>query len=85
MARPNTHGLTESDLGKRLRIQLSSGYVEEVLALELTICDPPEPCCGLTYRLIRSRPACSSKTEGSVYWIGFGEITHVSPLGENLA
>jgi hypothetical protein len=34
MVRPNTHGLTEEHLGKRLRIQLSSGYEEEVLALE---------------------------------------------------
>ena len=62
MAKLHTRGLTENHLGNRLRVQLATGDVEEVDALELTVCDPPEPCCGLTW-------PSEAKAEGSVYWV----------------
>jgi hypothetical protein len=83
MAVPDTRGLTERDLDKRLRIHLSSGEEREVVLLELEFCDPAEPCCGLTYRPIRSHQLASSRTEGSVYWVAFGDINNVKVIGDS--
>jgi hypothetical protein len=77
--------LRDYHLGKRLRMQLSTGEVEDVVALELTVCDPPEPCCGLTYRLIRASEDSTSKTEGSVYWTGFSNIENFRIIGDRAA
>lgn len=70
----DTRGLGDEHIGKRLRLELRDGHHEEVELLELTVCTKPEPCCGATYRLLHSGPADVNKQEGSVYWIGFGEI-----------
>jgi hypothetical protein len=81
----NTRGLREEHVGKRLRIELPLGRVEEVDLLELTVCQEPEPCCGITYRLLCANHQDESKTEGSVYWVGFGDIERFQVLGERLA
>ena len=79
----DTHGLCEEHIGKRLRIELSNGHVEEVSVLELTVCEKPEPCCGLTYRLLRADDGDESKKQGSVHWVGFGDIERFEVLGES--
>jgi hypothetical protein len=79
----NTRGLQEQHVGRRLRIELSSGGIEEVSVLELTVCEEPEPCCGITYRLLWTNHIDESKKEGSVYWVGFGEIKNFAVLGES--
>jgi hypothetical protein len=81
----DTRGLREEHIGKRLRIQLPHGRVEEVDLLELTICQEPEPCCGITYRLLAANHPDESKKDGSVYWVGFGDIEKFQVLGERLA
>jgi hypothetical protein len=81
----DTRGLKDWHIGKRLRIELSSGQVEEVRALELTICEPPEACCGLTYRLLCTNRNSESKQVGSVHWVGFEDIENFQVLGDSLA
>jgi hypothetical protein len=81
----DTRGLREKHVGKRLRIELPMGQVEEVTLLELTVCQEPEPCCGITYRLLYANHRHQSKKEGSVYWVGFGDIKYFQVLGERLA
>ena len=81
----DTRGLREEHVGKRLRIELPLGRVEEVELLELTVCQEPEPCCGMTYRLLCANRRDESKTEGSVYWVGFGDVNKFQVLGERPA
>jgi hypothetical protein len=92
----DTRGFQEKHVGKRLRIELNDGQIEEIDLLELTVCEKPEPCCGITYRLIRANvietnPINKSneaeepkdvKVEGSVYWTGFGSIRSFEILGD---
>jgi hypothetical protein len=80
----DTRGLTQQHVGKRLCLELTTGDVEEVDALELTVCDQAEPCCGITYRLTRSNKVDSPKQEGSVYWVSFDEIKAFHALGDGL-
>ena len=82
MAKVDTRGLTENHLGKRLLVQLATGELEEVIALELTVCDPPEPCCGLTYRMVHASRPSEAKAEGSVYWVVFDQIENFQELGD---
>ena len=81
----DTRGLREEHVGKRLHIDLGLGQVEEVNLLELTVCQEPEPRCGITYRLLRTSQHDESKKEGSVHWVGFGDIKNFQVLGERLA
>ena len=81
----DTRGLREKHVGKRLRIALPVGQVEEVTLLELTVCQEPEPCCGITYRLLYANHHHQSKKAGSVYWVGFGDIKNFQVLVERLA
>ncbi len=81
----DTRGLREEHVGTRLRIELPHGHVEEIDLLELTVCQEPEPCCGITYRLLAANHQDESKKEGSVYWVGFGDIKKFKVLGERLA
>jgi len=81
----DTRGLREEHVGKRLRIALALGQVEEVNLLELTVCHEPEPCCGITYRLLCTSQGDEYKKEGSVYWVGFGDIKNFQVLRERLA
>jgi hypothetical protein len=84
MAKLEARGLTGEHLGKRLRVQLATGEVEEVVALELTVCDPPEPCCGLTYRLVHASKTSKAKAEGSVHWVAFDQIENFQKLGDSV-
>jgi hypothetical protein len=81
----DTRGLEERHLGKRLRIELSSGESAEICVLELTVCEEPEPCCGITYRLLLTNQCAGSKKVGFVYWVGFDEIKSFAVLGESSA
>jgi hypothetical protein len=85
MSKPDTRGLSEYHLGRPLRLHLRTGEAEDVVALELTVCDPPEPCCGLTYRLIRASQPKAAKVEGSVYWTGFSNIEEFRVIGDSAA
>jgi len=81
----DTRGLREEHVGKRLRIELPLGQVEEVDLLELTAWQVPEPGCGITYCLLCTNHQDQSKKEGSVYWVGFGDLKNFQVLGERLA
>ena len=85
MSKTDTRGLSEYHLGRQLRLHLSTGEVEDVVVLELTICDSPEPCCGLTYRLIRASQHRAAKVDGSVYWTGFSNIDVFRVIGDGAA
>jgi hypothetical protein len=78
----DTRGLCDEHIGRRLQLELVDGRTELVQLLELTVCAEPEPCCGATYRLLHRNPTDASKAEGSVYWVGFGEIRSFRVAGE---
>ena len=78
----DTRGLRQEHIGKRLRVELAGGVVDLVELLELTICEPPEPCCGFTYRLLARERGDARKPEGEVYWTAFGEIENFRVLGD---
>ena len=80
----DTRSFSEQHVGKRLRLELSDGRIEEIELLELTICEEPEPCCGITYRLIRTYRIDNSKIPGAVYWTGFSTIAKFEILGDSL-
>jgi len=72
----DTHGLTEAHVGKRLSVALTDGDAIGIQLLELTVCDPPEPCCGITYRLLSAEKPKASRQVGEVYWTSFNEISN---------
>jgi hypothetical protein len=77
----DTRGLHQELVGKRLRVDFAGGEVDEIKLLELTICDPPEPCCGITYTVLSTnRPG--GKDQGGTYWTAFGEIKNFRVLGD---
>jgi len=78
----DTRGFQEQHIGKRLRIELSEGQTEEIDLLELTICEEPEPCCGITYRLVRTDQSDNIKKQGAVYWAGFSSIAKFEVVGD---
>ena len=79
----DTKGLHHDHVGKRLRIELSSGEVDEIKLLDLTACDPPQPCCGIMYTVVStSRDDASKKTQGGTYWTAFSEIDNFRVLGD---
>jgi len=78
----DTKGLHQEHVGKRLRIELTSGEVDEIKLLDVTACDPPQPCCGIMYTVLCTNSAGAGKTQGATYWTAFGEITTFSVLGD---
>ena len=70
----NTKGLIQEHVGKRLRIELASGEVDEIKLLDITACDPPQPCCGIMYTVLSTNQSASNKTQGGTYWTAFAEI-----------
>ena len=78
----DTKGLRQEHVGKRLRVELTSGEVDEIKLLELTICNPPEPCCGITYTLLSTNRSHASKEQGGTYWTAFREIKNFRVLGD---
>jgi hypothetical protein len=78
----DTKGLSQEHVGKRLRVQLTSGEVDEIKLLDVTACDPPQPCCGIMYTVLSTIGSGSSKTQGATYWTAFDEIETFRVLGD---
>ncbi|HXN00219.1 MAG TPA: hypothetical protein VN982_17280 [Candidatus Dormibacteraeota bacterium] len=78
----DTRGIQQSHVGKRLRVNLSSGETMEIALLELTVCENPEPCCGITYDLLSTSLPNRAKEIGGTYWTAFHEIATFQLPGE---
>jgi len=78
----DTRGLRQEHVGKRLRVELADGEIDEVNLLELTVCPEPEPCCGITYILISTNRSDGKRDKGAAYWTAFGEIEKFQVLGD---
>ena len=78
----DTHGLNSSHIGKRLLVDLARDESMEIRLHELTVCEEPEPCCGITYILLSTNRPEDKRETGSVYWTGFKEITDFRVLGD---
>jgi len=78
----DTHGLSSSHIEKRLRVGLTRGESMEIRLHELTVCEKPEPCCGITYILLSTNRPESGRENGSVHWTGFEEIRNFQLLGD---
>jgi hypothetical protein len=70
----DTKGLREEHVGKRLRVEVTGGEVDEISLLDVTACDPPQPCCGIMYTVLSTNRSDGSKTPGSTHWTAFREI-----------
>ena len=70
----DTRGFSEEHVGRRLSVKLNNGKTMGIQLLELTICDSPEPCCGITYRLCSAERATDSRQIGEVYWTAFNDV-----------
>ena len=78
----DTKGLRQEHVGKRLRVELTSGEVDEIKLLDVTACDPPQPCCGIMYTVLSTNCPAGSKTQGATYWTAFNEIENFRVLGD---
>ena len=78
----DTRGLRQEHVGKRLEIKRQHGGFDEIKLLELTVCDEPEPCCGITYRLLSASRGEMPRERGEVYWMGFDDIADFRVLGD---
>ena len=78
----DTHGLRQEHVGKHLRLELASGEVDEIKLLDVTACDPPQPCCGIMYTVLSTNESVGNKTQGGTYWTAFGEIVEFRVLGD---
>ena len=78
----DTHGLRQEHVGKHLRLELASGEVDEIKLLDVTVCDPPQPCCGIVYTVLTTNRPRTSKAQGGTYWTAFGEIVDFRVLGD---
>ena len=78
----DTKGLHQDHVGKRLRIELTSGEVGKIKLLDITACDPPQPCCGIMYTILSTNREHGTKTQGGTYWTAFGEIDNFRVLGD---
>jgi hypothetical protein len=70
----DTRGFTEKHVGHRLSVTLNDGETIGIRLLELTVCDPSEPCCGITYRLLSTERDKDSRQLGEVYWTAFSDV-----------
>ena len=75
----DTRSLHQEHVGKHLRVELVDGEVDEIKLLDVTICDPPEPCCGIIYTVL-STNRTESKEQGGTYWTAFREIDNFQLL-----
>ena len=78
----DTKGLHQDHVGKRLRVQLTGGEVDEIKLLDVTACDPPQPCCGITYTVQSTNQSHSRRAPGSTHWTAFDEIRNFRVLGD---
>ena len=70
----DTRGFTQKHVGQCLSVKLKDGETIRIQLLELTVCDPPEPCCGITYRLLSAESAKDSRQIGEVYWTAYSDV-----------
>lgn len=70
----DTRGFGEEHVGQRLSVRLNDGATIGIQLLELTVCDPPEPCCGITYRILSADRTSASRQIGEVYWTSFRDV-----------
>ena len=75
----DTRGLQQEHVGKRLCVTFADGQTEEIKVLDVTVCDEPEPCCGIVYDLLETN---GTRKAGATYWTGFGEIRDFQVLGD---
>ena len=75
----DTRGLQQEHVGKRLRVIFEDGQTEEIKLLDVTVCDEPEPCCGIIYDLLKTS---GTRKVGATYWTGFGDIRNFQVLGD---
>ncbi len=78
----DTRGLNKGHVGKRMRVELADGESLEIRLHELTVCDKPEPCCGITYILISTNRTDGKRDKGAAYWTPFGDIEEFQVLGD---
>ena len=76
----DTRGLRAEHVGKRLRVEFGSRETSEVSLLNLTACEKPEPCCGITYVLLSTNRIDRGFEKGAVYGTGFGDIKEFQVL-----
>ena len=75
----DTHGLKHEHVGKRLRVTFADGRTEEIKVLDVTVCDEPEPCCGIVYDVIA---ADGVRNAGATCWAGFDDVQNFQVLGD---
>ena len=78
----DTKGFGREHVGQRLRVALTSGEVDEIKLLDVTVCDPPQPCCGIVYTVLTTNRPRAGKEQGGTYWTAFGEIEKFQVLGD---
>ena len=78
----DTRGLNQEHVGKRMQVELANGESLEIRLHELTVCDKPEPCCGITYTLISTNHVDGKRDKGAAYWTAFGDIEKFQVLGD---
>lgn len=78
----DTRGIRPEHVGKHLHVKLATGEALDIALLELTVCETPEPCCGITYDLISTNSPAGLKQPGGTYWTGFSEITNFEVRGD---
>jgi len=78
----DTRGFDQGHIGKRMRVALANGELLEIRLHELTVCERPEPCCGITYILLSTNRPGGKRDKGAVYWTGFEEIQKFQVLGD---
>ena len=77
----DTKGLRQEHVGKRLRIELTGGEVDKIKLLDLTACDPPQPCCGIMYTVLSTNRPAGGNAQGATCWTAFDEIENFRVLG----
>ena len=75
----DTHGLRQEHVGKRLSVNFVDGRTEEIKVLDVTICDEPEPCCGIIYDRIAANGTPKPR---ETYWAAFDDIRNFQVLGD---
>jgi hypothetical protein len=78
----DTRGLSQGQVGKRMRVELADGELLEIRLHELTVCSKLEPCCGITYILISTNRSDGKRDKGAAYWTAFGDIERFQVLGD---
>ncbi len=76
----DTRGLRQEHIGKRLCVHFESGEISEISLLNLSACERPEPCCGITYLLLSTIRIDCGREKDAAYWAGLGDIKNFQVL-----